>query len=82
MALWWVANGLMLLVVIPLVVLLANRVIRQVLEAARYADDILEHAGHLTVALEPVPALIETRERVAQVSEGAVRYVAALERMG
>lgn len=81
MALWWIANVVGLAVVIPLVTLLANRVIRQAQEANRYADDILEHGLHLAANLEPVPALVDTRDEVRRVTERAVRYVTALDRM-
>lgn len=80
MALWWIANVVGFVVVIPLVIVLANRVIRQAREAARYADDILEHGVLLAGNLDAVPALVDTREHVRHVTAGASRYVAALER--
>lgn len=78
MILWWIANVLALLVVVPVVVLLANRVVRPAVEIQRYADDILEHGVGLTQNLEPVPALLDTRVLVAGVTANAVRYVTAL----
>lgn len=80
MTLWWIANIIGFVVVIPLVIVLANRVIRQALEAARYADDILEHGVQLAGNLDPVPALASTREHVRRVTAGASRYVTALSR--
>lgn len=78
MILWWLANVVGLLVVIPLVALLAQRVIRLARESARYADDILVHGVGISANVEPVPALVETRERVSDVTDAAVRYVTAL----
>jgi hypothetical protein len=78
MVLMWLLSALGLLVVAPLVVALAGYVIRPALECARYADDILEHGVGITKALEPVPALTETRGLTAQVSQSAVAYVTAL----
>jgi integral membrane sensor domain MASE1 len=80
MVLWWIANALVLLVVVPLVIVLANRTIAQAREVARYADDILTHGVGITAALEPLPALAETGRLVAQASEHAVAYVQALDR--
>ena len=40
--LWWIANAVILFVVVPLVILLANRVIRPAGEIQAYADDVLE----------------------------------------
>ncbi len=78
---WWIANLVGLLVVIPLVILLANRVIRPAREIRRYADDILEHGVLLTGNLDPVPALEDTRMIVRRVTNNAVGYVTALEQL-
>jgi len=77
----WVMSALGLLVVAPLVVALASYVIRPALESARYADDILVHGVGISAALEPVPALLTTREVVGSVTENAVAYVGALRRL-
>ena len=81
MVLFWVMSAVGLLVVAPAVVALASYVIRPARECARYADDILEHGVGITAAVEPVPALVSTRELVGQVSENAVAYVGALRRV-
>lgn len=78
MILWWIANVLALVVVVPVVILLANRVVRPAVEIQRYADDILEHGVGLTQNLEPIPALLDTRALVSEVTANAVRYVTAL----
>jgi len=74
----WTMSASGLVVVAPVVVLLASYVIRPARECIRYADDILEHGVGITVALEPVPALITTREIVEDVTSNAVAYVGAL----
>ncbi len=81
MAVLWVMSAVGLLVVAPLVVVLANNVIRPALVCARYADDILEHGVGIAAAVEPVPALIRTRELVGAVTSNAVAYVGALRRL-
>ncbi len=81
MVILWIASAVGLFVVAPLVVVLAGRVIRPALECARYADDILEHGVGITAALDPVPALVTTRELVSEVTQNAVAYVGALERI-
>ena len=78
MIIWWLANAVALLVVVPVVILLANRVVRPAVEIQRYADDILEHGVGLTVNLEPVPALLDTQSLVGEITGHAVRYVTAL----
>ena len=81
MVVLWVMSAAGLLVVAPLVVALASYVIRPALECARYADDILEHGIGITAAVEPVPALVTTRELTAEVTGNAVAYVGALRRL-
>ncbi|HWH30831.1 MAG TPA: hypothetical protein VNU26_18060 [Mycobacteriales bacterium] len=81
MVVLWVMSILGLVVVAPVVVALASYVIRPARECARYADDILEHGVGITAALEPVPALLTTRELVGEVTENAVAYVDALRRV-
>jgi len=81
MVLWWIVNGAVLLVVVPLVIFLANGVIRAAQEIDAYADDILEHGVLLTEALVPVPALLTTRDEVQSITGKAVRYVTALRRL-
>lgn len=81
MVLWWLANVIILIVVVPLVVLLANRVIRPAAEIQSYSDDILEHGVKLTGHLVPVPALIETDSTITKITGEAVRYVTALRRV-
>lgn len=77
MWLLWVANALLLFVVVPVVLLLANRVIRPAVEIQRYAEDILEHGVGLTENLVPVPAVADTRELVSTAKDLAVGYVTA-----
>ena len=79
MILWWIGNAVLLLVVAPVVVLLANRVIRAGDEITDYADDILVHGVGLSGNLDPVPALLETKSLVETATGNAVRYVTALE---
>lgn len=77
MAIWWVGNAVLLLVVAPVVILLANRVIRPATEIRRYAEDILEHGVGLARNLDPVPALAATGESISKVKNLAVRYLGA-----
>ena len=81
MALWWIMNVVALVVVVPVVILFANRIIRGGLEITRYADDILHHGVLVTKALEPVPALLDTRSLVQTATGHAVRYVTALKKI-
>ncbi len=78
---WWVGNALLFLVVIPLVVVLANSVVRPAVEIRRYADDILENGVLVTGNLDPIPALADTRRMIGETLAGVGRYGAALDRL-
>ena len=78
---WWIGNALGVLVLVPVVILLANRVIRPAREAARYSEDILVHGVGITSNLVPVPALLETRSLVGVALEKAAAYVSALRKI-
>ncbi len=81
MVMLWTMSAVGLLIVAPLVILLASRVISLALESARYADDILEHGVGLAANVAPVPALVTTSELVSDVTAHAVAYVNALKRL-
>lgn len=75
---WWIGNVVLFLVVIPLVVFLANRVLRPVREIKAYADDVLEHGVALTGTLDAVPKLVETRQLTGAARKAVGEYGAAL----
>lgn len=81
MAGFLVAAILGLIVVVPVLIFLANRVIWVGTEIRDYTADILVNGVALTGDLDPVPALGQTRDLVDQVTANAVRYVTALDRL-
>lgn len=81
MVLWWIGNLVLALVVIPLVLLLANRVLRPILEIKEYADDILVHGVGLTGTLDSVPKLVTTKELTGAALGLVQRYGNALKRL-
>ncbi len=79
--LWWIGNAALALVVIPLVLLLANRVLRPVMQIKEYADDILVHGVGLTGTLDAVPKLVRTKELTGAALQLVGRYGNALRRL-
>jgi hypothetical protein len=78
MELLWVANLVLLLVVAPLVLLFAGRVVRRLRAISKLADTTLEHGLALSKNLEGVPTLLETK-RLTGAARGLVgRYGTAL----
>lgn len=81
MTLWWIANGLLLLVIIPVVVLLLHRLRQPVLEIRAYADDVLEHGVLALANLDAVDELVETRQRVGVLKEQVIAYGGSVARI-
>ncbi len=75
---WWLANIVLLVAVIPLVAILAGRVVRPIREIEAYAADILEHGVALTGNLDGVPQLARSAELVRSIKTGAAGYAATV----
>ena len=79
MVLWWIGNILLLLVVVPVLVALLNRVLAALERIRGAADDILAGGGALAAELDGVPAALATTDAiVADVANGAVRYAGSV----
>ena len=81
MVLWWIGNTLFLIVVIPVVVVLLQRLKGSAVEVGKHIDTIHDQAGGIVVAVDDVKALIPTRDAVKQVGAGLTRYVKAVDRL-
>jgi hypothetical protein len=79
MALWWIGNIILLVVVVPVLVALLNRVLAALERIRGATDDILRGGGALAAELDGVPeALATTDATVADVANGAVRYAGSV----
>jgi len=79
--LWWIANAVFLLVIVPVVVLILIQVLTPIMEIRRYADDIAEHGGLFGPHLEATAELDETRRLVKQLNNGVLAYCQAIDRI-
>jgi len=78
MALLWVADAVLLVVVAPVVLLFAGRVVRRLRSIARLADSTLTHGLALSRQLDAVPTLLETKELTGAARQLVGRYGTAL----
>lgn len=76
---WWIGNAVFLLVVIPVVLFLLDKLRRPVIEIRDYVDDTLEHGVLAIAALDAVDELVETRDQVKELKAGVLRYGEALD---
>jgi hypothetical protein len=82
MALWWIGALALLVVVLPVVIALLNRILAATERIRDAADDILAEGGGLNGDLEPVPALLATTdETIKEVQVGAVRYAGSVQKL-
>jgi hypothetical protein len=79
---WWIGNVVLLLVVLPVVVALLNRVLAALERIRAACDNILAGGGALAGELECVPeGLAATDATVSAVSVGAVRYAGSVAKL-
>ena len=82
MVLWWIGNVILLVVVLPVVIYLLNRVLAA-LERIRGATGAILAGGVALIGeLNGLPeALAVTDETVKEVSVGAVRYAGSVAKL-
>ena len=82
MVLWWIGNAILLLVILPVVIFLLNRVLAAVERIRHATDDILSGGVALVGELSGVPAALATTDAtIAAVSVGAVRYAGSVAKL-
>jgi len=82
MVLWWIGSVVLLVVVLPVVIYLLNRVLAAVERIRGAADDILAGGVALIGELDGLPeALAVTDSTVKEISVGAVRYAGSVAKL-
>jgi hypothetical protein len=82
MVLWWIGDAVLLLVVLPVVIFLLNRVLAAVERIRGATDDILVGGVALTGELDGVPeALAVTEKTIEEIKVGAVRYAGSVAKL-
>jgi hypothetical protein len=82
MVLWWIGNIILLVVILPVVIYLLNRVLAAVERIRHATDDILSGGVALIGELQGVPeGLATTDATVNEISVGAVRYAGSVAKL-
>jgi hypothetical protein len=82
MVLWWIGAVILLVVVLPVVIFLLNRVLAALERIRGATDHILAGGVALIGELDGLPeALAVTDETVKEVSVGAVRYAGSVAKL-
>jgi hypothetical protein len=82
MVLWWIGSVILLVVVLPVVIYLLNRVLAAVERIRGATDDVLAGGVALIGELNGLPeALAVTDSTVKEISVGAVRYAGSVAKL-
>jgi hypothetical protein len=82
MALWWIGNVVLLVVVVPVAVALLNRVLAALERIRAAGDNILAGGAALVGELDKTPEkLAQTDQTVRDISTGAVRYAGSVAKL-
>jgi hypothetical protein len=82
MVLWWIGNAILLLVILPVVIYLLNRVLAALERIRGATDHILAGGVALIGELDGVPdALATTDATIDAVAVGAVRYAGSVAKL-
>ena len=82
MVLWWIGNVVLLLVVVPVLLGLLNRVLAALERIRGASDNILGHGVGLIGNVDQAPALLaQTDETIKEVQVGAVRYAGSVAKL-
>ena len=82
MTLWWIGNAVLLLIVVPVLVALLNRVLAAPERIRAASDDILAGGVALAGQLGNVPEMLSVTDgTIRDVSVGAVRYAGSVAKL-
>ncbi|MGH3523652.1 MAG: hypothetical protein ACRDU4_12725 [Mycobacterium sp.] len=81
MALWWVGNAIFILVVVPVVVILLQRLARSAVDVEKHVETVHGQVGGIVVAVDDVKQLIPVRAAVKRAGAGLTGYVTAVSRI-
>ena len=82
MVLWWIGNVILLVVVLPVVIWLLNRVLAALERIRAASDNVLAGGVALVGELDGLPeALATTDKTIGEVKVGAVRYAGSVARL-
>ena len=79
---WWIGNAVLLLVVVPVLVALLNRVLAALERIRGASDEILSGGVALIGEVDRVPELLAVTDKaIEDVSTGAVRYAGSVAKL-
>jgi hypothetical protein len=77
--LWWIADALLVLVVLPVVIYLLHGVLQAAKSIVPSVDEITRVSAAASRDLDAVPLLLTTQDQVAQTVAGVANYGGSLD---
>jgi hypothetical protein len=82
MVLWWIGNVVLLVVILPVVIALLNRVLAAVERIRGATDEILAGGVALAGELDGLPDMLATTDKtISEVTVGATRYAGSVAKL-
>lgn len=82
MTLWWIADFVLIVVVLPVVVAILIQVLIPIVQIKRYADDIIEAGAQFGPHLDEITGeLVKTRDLVKVAGPMLGRYARAIDNL-
>ena len=82
MTYWWIANFVLIVVVLPVVVAILVQVLIPIVQIKKYADHIIESGAQFGPHLDEITGeLVKTRDLVKQAAPEIVRYSRAVDNL-
>ena len=82
MVLWWIGNVVLLVVILPVVIALLNRVLAAVERIRGATDEILAGGVALAGELDGLPDMLATTDKtIKEVTVGATRYAGSVAKL-
>jgi len=79
---WWIADAVLILVVLPVVVAILVQVVIPIVQIKRYADDIIEAGGLFGPHLDDITTeVLKTRDLVKVAGPEIVRFSRAVDNL-
>ena len=79
MTLWWIADALLVLVVLPVVIYLLHGVLQAAKSIVPSVDEITRVSAAASRDLDAVPLLLTTQDQVSQTVAGVANYGGSLD---
>jgi len=77
--LWWIADALLVLVVLPVVIYLLHGVLQAAKSIVPSVDEITRVSAAASRDLDAVPLLVTTQDQVSQTVAGVANYGGSLD---